>query len=579
MPTANELYQQAKVAGNVSFQAEWGRAQQQLAKLSAGERASQLGFASLEAGEFVMAYDALGQARMRIGHQDDGTVGVIYGNGTPPPVPSAPSVGARQLGIFVGWDGLFAGGYTRPGDFARVDVHLSETAGFVPDGTTIVGTIPEAGGILVGADSVTHYVKLVAVTHSKTADGGGYVASAPTTEVAVLPLPAGQIAAGAIGAQQLAADIAFVSRLVTGNPTGARLELDGRVGVDPGMHLYDNTGIETFRLDASDGDVLMRGTLRTADTGSRIVIRESPGFNDIRFYPQTGSNYSRMLSATAVDTAGVTINGLNVRSPLNAAGNRRSHMWITDNSFLLYRGDNSGTQTYGSLWLGDTFSSLTWSATPSALATGNRGFVINAGGPYMALGDNTSYIGIDTSGLFFTHAQRRAVWTLGDYSWTFGWVNQAGVGIVPLLRVQENSIQFRASGFDFYNGVTGSYLALAASAFIVSSARETKTAIEDLPFDPETVIVDAPAQMWEYRADQTDPDGEPQDATKHLGPMADDLPPELLAPTGITPEGADTAPMGVDLGAQLAVVWAATGQQTSRLNDLEQRLATLETTT
>lgn len=553
MPTANELYQQAKVAGNVSFQAEWGRTQQQLAKLSAGERVSQLGFSSLEPGEYVMAYDALGQARMRIGHQSDGTVGVIYGNGTPPPVPTAPSVGARQLGVFIGWDGTFAAGYAKPGDFARVDVHMSEEQGFLPNGETIVGTIPQEGGILVGADSVTHYIKLVAVNSSD-------VPSAPTTEVAVLPLPAGQIAAGAIGAQQFAADIAMLSRLIVGNPTAARLEVDGRVGaLVPGMHLYNDSGVETFtlnaltgdvsirgtlatsssasgarleidgragtatpglrlfdvnnietlRLNATTGDVSIRGALRTSDAGSRIVVREVANVNDIRFYASSGSSYAQMVSSTTFSGntayAGITFNG-----PV----------------FEGYR------------------SSLGISAFGAAL---QRRPPSGPGGTSIAA--QADYIRFDAGNAALQIRDDAGSPVLGDSA----------------------SLRFRLIDIDFvaYGDTATWYYANAAGFTTKTSSRASKTEIEDVPFDSEAVIVGAPISMWERRAERDAARARRGVARKRLGPMVEDLPDEVVVDR-------DTDAPGVSLDAAIAVVWAATGQQSARLDDLASRLAVLE---
>lgn len=566
MPTANELYQQAKVAGNVSFAAEWGRTQTQLAKMSAGERASQLGNASLEVGEFVMARDAQGQARMRIGHQSDGTVAVVYGNGPPPPVPTAPVVSARQLAIYVGWDGLFAGGYARPGDLRRVDVHRSTTQNFTPDGTTIVGRIDSEGGILIGADNVTHYIKMVAVTTSD-------VASAPTAEIAVLPLPASQIAAGAIGAQQLAADIAFVSRLVAGNPGGAHLELEGRDGMPPGLALYDQNLSSTLKLDAATGDISIRGEIRTADAGERLVLREDPNVNDMRFYPPSGDNYARLFSREfAVD--GANFYGLSMAGPVSDSGDRRSHFWVTDGNIQVYRGSLGGSLNYGGLFLSDAFSALVYNTVGSSnitsAATGR--VLLRSISSALEFG-STRNTGVDASGVFANHDQKLAVWALGGFTWRFNFANQSGIGQVPLFWVapQNCGMQLRSTGIDVYNPVTGSYLAVGASQFVVNSARASKTEIEDLPFDAERVIVDASVSMYEYVADQRDGRGRYRKAGKRFGPMADDLPALLQVPAGQDPDG-----IGIDLARNLAVVWAATGNQTRRLGEHADRLAALD---
>lgn len=207
-----------------------------IGKLEAGQRATQLGYSSIH-NAYIKAFDAQSQVRMLLGRQNDGTFGVTYANGPKPAKPTGTIVGARQLSVLIGWDGTFEGGVLKPGDFARVDVHISEDGpAFVPDGLTVVGQLLSEGSLTVTADNVTHYVKLVVVTTSD-------VASDPTDAVAVLPLPAGQIAAGVVGAEQLAAEIVLASKVILGDPSASRLEID-----ETGIAQYTDTGSETLRL-------------------------------------------------------------------------------------------------------------------------------------------------------------------------------------------------------------------------------------------------------------------------------------------------------------------------------------------
>lgn len=559
MPTANEIYQQSKTASNVSFASEWKRTQDQLAKMTAGQRVSALGFSSLEAGEYVMAYDALGQARMRVGHQSDGTVAVVYANGDPPPVPTAPVVSARQLGVFVYWDGTF-GASARPGDFARVDVHMSTDAGFTPDGTTIVGDLPQEGGILVGADNVTHYIRIVAVSSSD-------VASAPTADVAVLPLPASQIAAGAIGAHQLAADIALISRIIVGDPSAARMEIDARDGVVPGLRAYDNLGNQTVGLNASTGDFFAQGTFQTGASGERVYIADQ----ELRFYPSVGDNYGSIRAATYI-TDTTALGWVTIRSCTNVSGQYGAVSATSNGAFLEY-GQNNVSVSSGSAYLKFGSNNVTIAGSIGYMTVGSNSlnlstssFTSYAGTGYLevsssrinaTLTTNTGFI-CDSGAALVRHPSQ--VKLQGGSQVIAASTNSGGY---PLLQALSNSgFQMAGNNISCYNPASGALVAITASNVATSSARSTKTAIEDLPYDPVAALRRAPVQMWERSIEPKDKHGRRR---KHLGPMADDMPEHVQVPLEL--EGETT--LGIDMNGQLALVQAAVHQLADRLDALD----------
>lgn len=556
MPTANEQYQAAKASNNVSFNQEWLRTQKALAKMTAGERAAALGFSSMQSGEFVLMFDALGQARARLGHQSDGTVALIYGNGPPPPIPSDPIVSARQLAILVYWDGKFTGGYAKPGDFARCDVHMSDdSADFLPDGTTLVGSLFGEGATLLAADNSTHYVKIVAVSNAD-------IASAASAGIAVLPLPAEEISSGAIGTEQLAADFAFISRLVVGDINGCHLELEGRQGMPPGMALYDETLTPTLMLDAETGDVSMRGELRTADTGERLILREDPLVNDLRAYPMTGSFYATLYSRT-FNESGTDYGAWMLRAGAgDAAGGvlMNTYLWVTHKAVQIYRGDHLGSRASCGFTLDDNGVTMAsrFTTTGSTITTGQ----VATDHCHLEWGNNLGYIYIDSTSTRIGSASFTLDFWLS--SGTYHWNMQD-----RLLWYHNNNcgVQFNGSGFDIYNPSSGAYLAVGASAFVVQSARRTKQNIRPLPFDPEQVIVNAPVSMWQRTAEDHPDHPDPRD---YLGPMAEDVPALLTAPTQDTETGELTVP-GIDLAAQVAVLWAAVGRHVGRLDALEHR--------
>lgn len=105
---------------------------------------SQINHSSLD-NSTIVAYDADGHERLRIGRQDDGTHAIKHVQGPPPPQPSAPTVTVDGVVITVEHDGTNVGDAPLPADYRRRIVY----AGFAPDMSDAVpvATIePPAGG-------------------------------------------------------------------------------------------------------------------------------------------------------------------------------------------------------------------------------------------------------------------------------------------------------------------------------------------------------------------------------------------------------------------------------------------------
>lgn len=100
------------------------------------------------------------------------------------------------------------------------------------------------------------------------------------------------------------------------------------------------------------------------------------------------------------------------------------------------------------------------------------------------------------------------------------------------------------------------YEPIRASAFTVSSSREVKQQITDLGWSPLDVVRRAKARSWRYRPDHGDPD------RTHVGPMAEDLPAELVDTTSEVP--------ALDLGVLVGVLWGAVQELAAQVRDLQQ---------
>lgn len=221
--------------------------QERLDRLEQGGNQQQLTRSSVEDGS-INFYDSNGALRKRSGKQIDQRFAELYANGEAPPTPTAPEAIGIELGIVVRWHGTFVDAKL-PTDFARLDVHVSETSDFTPDGSTIMGSMVAEGSIGFPSDANLKYVKLVAVTNAD-------VPSLPSAQISVQPQAASNIAAGSITADQLAANLIVASRLASTN----------YVEGESGWELEGETGSAEFN------DVNMRGQIIAESTENTDII-------------------------------------------------------------------------------------------------------------------------------------------------------------------------------------------------------------------------------------------------------------------------------------------------------------------
>jgi hypothetical protein len=98
---------------------------------------------------------------------------------------------------------------------------------------------------------------------------------------------------------------------------------------------------------------------------------------------------------------------------------------------------------------------------------------------------------------------------------------------------------------------SGGYVPVRASSFPTSSSKDAKQNVGDIPFDALAAVMAAPARQWQYKP------GHAQDnTTKHISPMAEDLPAAVVSTDGI-----DKA---VDLRDLVGVLWQAVTQLAAR---------------
>lgn len=525
-----------------------------LARMESGTRAAQLGYSSVE-DSYIEAYDSLGQARQRIGRQTDGTFSIIYSNGTAPPVPDGVNIAAGQLALVVQWDGSFVGGVDRPADFLRLDIHMSETEGYTPDSTTIRASIFDVGAVSFFADSDTKYIRAVAVSNAG-------VPSAPTDELAILPLPADQIAAGAIGAQQLAAEIVLANKIIVGNPTAARFVLDGTTNEVSGYKSDGST--RTLLFDADTGDVFIVGEYRTAETGDTLI------FNKDSVFPMTivwefngGTKRSEITSA--VDGSG---------NPTTVIYTANSDDSVSEGTRIIQSYVDGAHMDYVTSGAADTTSTI--SVHQNYTMDKSRVNYQYASEEYGS-GTAANLFGIlDSGGLEYTHARLEHIKMYSDPTRQLLRNAQADLGIMW------NSLP-SPSELMILNGNASAFRPVRASGYLTGSSRRGKQNVEKITFSGLEVIAGVSIMSWEYRpseaykAETRNEMGRPTEIDipaeipkKHIGPMAEELPEHLVVDSG--GENSDKA---VDLRDMVFVSWKAIQELNDTVKELREQLEEL----
>lgn len=537
-----------------------------LDRLEQSQRSSQLERTSLHNGSLDV-HDATG-IRQRIGAQDDGAFTSVDVNGPPPPVPTVPIVTALPGGFTVRWDGEFAAGAgttVRPSDWRRVDVHVDLSSGFTPTLATVDAAILVPGGATVHfttGDYVSHYIRLTAVNTSGTE-------SEPTAQVAVTPLQLaeGDVAPGAVGSVQLAegavepqhltAELVLGTRIIAGDPVGARIDLDGLAN-ELAAYASDGT-TRTFLVDGDSGSVLVTGELASGLSGQRIRILPA---GTMRFYRPTGTGFAEitnlgndLLFSGVLDvnsrTGALNLNelgvGLNFRNP-STTDLLAEH--------VLFQNRLRTTAPEIKLVVDQRYTPPTSPHRLQFSQLNSSGVTINNSlMEYRVGGGGEAYL----------------------YSPTFD------IGFVF------------TGGAMFCSDVAGAARAVSASAFTVISDTRRKRNLRDPDFagGPLGVVRRARERVWEYADDL--PGGRPprpghrlerldranrvvaeteaewgapeRPARPHIGPLIEDLPAALRAGTAENPEE--------DLRDLIGVLWGAVRQLDGRDDMIADRIATL----
>lgn len=133
--------------------------------------------------------------------------------------------------------------------------------------------------------------------------GQAAITTALIADLAVNDAKMANVSIGKLIAGSLTADMTVSARIKTAD-TGARAELNSG-----GFGLWNSAGTQTVAFAGADGSVKIIGNLISGTSGRRIDINPfGTGLPEIRFYPNSGSNYGFLNAVSSGSDASVGLN-------------------------------------------------------------------------------------------------------------------------------------------------------------------------------------------------------------------------------------------------------------------------------
>jgi len=359
-------------------------------------------------------------------------------------------------------------------------------------------------------------------------------------KIDVNAVTAGTIAAGAVTAVKLEANLVISSRFIAGSPSGNRVEMHPTQG----LQAYTGGGVtRSFWIDAATGAALLIGEIRTAPSGARIILNPGGVQPDrIQFWPDAAGGsvdyaYIDSFPEGDVDT------GILMQASGGAA-TRVGTIWLRKAYAALGIADN--TLAVNSHFYAEPNFVRCRSATVDLIVDQSL-TALNGTRRVVMLNYNTSGQPVPSSALYYITA------TANQYPMMFSPPSGAGL------------IWDGAGYIACVNGNTTTYdrIPIEASQFRVGSDSRMKKNVSDFDWSALDTIRDNPAKKWKRRSPgvRSIPDDDPMFTPPtplppshdpwHFGPMADNLPEELVH------TDSDTGMRTIDLGSMMGVLWKA----------------------
>ncbi len=293
------------------------------------------------------------------------TVALIPDDATPPPVPSAPQLSTRLGVIHVGWDGLGEDAEPMPADFDRTSVWMQDP---LAPGATVVGHLDAAGSLVIpgqpyGADreiwltsidrsgnqsaESEHEVIATAalvdtdligevingaehiISGSIPADAKITAGSITSALIQALAIQAGHIQANAIEADKIAAGAIVAGHLAANAVTAGSIAANAITAAK-------------IAADAITGKTITGSVVRSAATGQRFILDSAT--LDLRFYPASGTNYSRLYAVDGLYPGETTTF---ITSGTNQFNSARAEFQVAAGLIRLRIRDSSGSGDNG----------------------------------------------------------------------------------------------------------------------------------------------------------------------------------------------------------------------------------------
>ncbi|MFC6531825.1 hypothetical protein [Nonomuraea rubra] len=255
----------------------------------------------------------------------------------PPPVPSAPQVSTRLGVIHVAWDGLGVGAVPMPADFFSVKVWMQDP---LAPGAAVVGQLEAAGSVVIpdqpyGADRELWLTSIDRSGNESAASTHTVVATQPVVDTDLIgrivngathiidgTIPAdAKVTAGTITGQLIQAGAIQTGHLTANAVTADKVQAGS---IQAGHLAAAAITADKLAATAIDGKTITGAFIRTAATGRRLELAP-PGatYPEIRFYPTSGGNYSRIYTRDDVYTGEAT---LTITTSQNSGGAYRAQM-------------------------------------------------------------------------------------------------------------------------------------------------------------------------------------------------------------------------------------------------------------
>lgn len=235
----------------------------------------------------------------------------------------------------------------------------------------LITTSRTAGTIWIDAVEIRRQVDTLLI--QQAAITTALIADLAVNNAKIADLDVGKLTAGTLNA-----DIVVGARIKTAD-TGARAEMNSG-----GFGLWDSSGTQTVAFAGANGSVKIVGNLLSGTSGRRIDINPfGTGLPEIRFYPNSGSNYGFLNAVSGGSNADVGLNsGQFTANGVTSAS--RLYMTTTVTALELYKADIQSQWGPGLYIAGNSMQ-----------ANVN---INGATGGYMGLFNNSARFGRDSGG-------------------------------------------------------------------------------------------------------------------------------------------------------------------------------------